>query len=92
MQKYMGPALFGITVEAMKNTEDDIALQGVEFWTTVCDLEMDIAVEVAEAEDTGRPIARESRHFARGKLCRVLLEINILIQYPCAAELDLSFE
>lgn len=37
-----------ITVEAMKSEVDDIALQGIEFWSTVCDEEVDLAIELSE--------------------------------------------
>lgn len=32
----------------MKSSVDDIALQGIEFWSTVCDEEADLAIEAAE--------------------------------------------
>ena len=37
-----------ITLEAMKSDNDNVALQGVEFWSTVCDEEQDLAIEAAE--------------------------------------------
>jgi len=33
----------------MKSDNDNVALQGVEFWSTVCDEEQDLAIEAAEA-------------------------------------------
>ena len=32
----------------MKSQADEIALQGIEFWSTVCDEEQDLAIEAAE--------------------------------------------
>jgi len=32
----------------MKSEVDDIALQGIEFWSTVCDEEVDLAIELSE--------------------------------------------
>src|SRR4051812_11291155 len=41
-------ALFTITVSAMKSDEDEVVLQGIEFWSNVCDEEMDLQAEVEE--------------------------------------------
>ena len=37
-----------ISLEAMKSSVDEVALQGIEFWSTVCDEEVDLAIEAAE--------------------------------------------
>ena len=37
-----------ITIEAIENEVDEIALQGIEFWSTVCDEEVDLAIELSE--------------------------------------------
>ncbi|XP_034302242.1 importin subunit beta-1 isoform X3 [Magallana gigas] len=68
MEHYMGPALFAITMEAMKSDVDEIALQGIEFWSTVCDEEVDLAIELSEAAEQGRPPERTSRFYAKGAL------------------------
>lgn len=45
-----------ITVEAMKSDIDEVALQGIEFWSNVCDEEMDLAIEASEVRwSSGRP-------------------------------------
>lgn len=41
-------ALPQITIEAMKSDIDEVALQGIEFWSNVCDEEMDLAIEASE--------------------------------------------
>ncbi|XP_034670181.1 importin subunit beta [Drosophila subobscura] len=68
MEPYMAQALFPITLEAMKADNDAVALQGIEFWSNVCDEEIDLAIESQEATDLGRPPARVSKHYARGAL------------------------
>lgn len=32
----------------MKSDIDEVALQGIEFWSNVCDEEMDLAIEASE--------------------------------------------
>jgi importin subunit beta-1 len=68
MEAYMGPALFAITLEAMKSNEDEVALQGIEFWSSVCDEEVDLQIEAAEASEYGRPPESVSRFYAKGAL------------------------
>lgn len=53
MEPYMGQALFPITLEAMKSDIDDIALQGIEFWSTVSEEEIDLSIEESEALESG---------------------------------------
>jgi len=61
MEPYMGPALFPITLEAMKSDVDEVALQGIEFWSNVSDEEVDLAIEDTEAAEVdGRRNARPS--------------------------------
>jgi len=68
MEMYMGPALFAITLDAMKSEHDEVALQGIEFWSNVCDEEVDLAIEASEAEDLGKPPEKTSRFYAKGAL------------------------
>lgn len=64
----MGPALFAISTEAIKSELDDVALQGIEFWSNVCEEEIDLAIEASEAADEGRPPQRTSMHYAKGAI------------------------
>jgi importin subunit beta-1 len=78
MEPYMGPALFAITIDAMKSEEDEIVLQGVEFWSSVCDEEIDLAIEAQEAEENMTTPSTFSRFYAKGAisyLAPILLEI-----------------
>lgn len=68
MEAYMGPALFAITLGAMKSENDQISLQGIEFWSTVCDEEADLAIEAVEASELGRPPEQTSRFYVKGAL------------------------
>lgn len=68
MEYYMGPAMFAISLEAMKSEVEEVALQGIEFWSTVCDEEVDLAIEAQEAAERGEPPATSSKHYAKGAL------------------------
>uniref|UniRef100_A0A8C4TLZ7 Karyopherin (importin) beta 1 n=1 Tax=Erpetoichthys calabaricus TaxID=27687 RepID=A0A8C4TLZ7_ERPCA len=68
METYMGQALFAITIEAMKSDIDEVTLQGIEFWSNVCDEEMDLAIEASEAAEQGRPPEHTSKFYAKGAL------------------------
>ena len=35
----------------MKSETDEISLQGIEFWSTVCDEEVDLAIELSEVRE-----------------------------------------
>ena len=72
MEGYMGPALFAITLDAMRSPEDDVALQGIEFWSSVCDEEMDLLIEAQEAGEQGRAPESVSRHYAKGALAFIV--------------------
>lgn len=80
MEPYMGPALFAITVSAMKSSNDDVALQGIEFWSSVSEEESELAIELQEAIEEGRSPASTSRHYARGALQYL---VPILLQRLC---------
>nr|CAB3260072.1 importin subunit beta-1-like [Phallusia mammillata] len=68
METYMGPALFAITVGAMKSSQDEVCLQGIEFWSSVCEEEMDLSIELNEAAEAGRPPENISKFYAKGAL------------------------
>ena len=55
-------------MQAMKSEASSISLQGVEFWSTVCDCETELAIEAQEAAEQGRPPTHTSRYYARGAL------------------------
>ena len=57
----------------MKSDVDEVSLQGIEFWSNVCDEEVDLAIEASEAAELGRPPERTSRFYAKGALAVIIL-------------------
>ncbi|ULU11419.1 hypothetical protein L3Y34_015100 [Caenorhabditis briggsae] len=78
MLPYMGSALFQITLGAMKSQEPEVAMQGMEFWSTVAEEEFDLYM--AYEDDVERGVENpqcSSRRFmeqAASHVCPVLLE------------------
>lgn len=68
MEIYMGQALFPITLAAIKCEVDEVSLQGIEFWSSVCDEEMDLAIEAVEAKEANRKPDQRSKYYAKGAL------------------------
>ena len=79
MKFYMEKALFGLTVIGMKNANSDVATQAVEFWSSVCEEELDITAEVQEAMEMGEQPDRENFNFAKTALMEVLPVILTLL-------------
>lgn len=48
MSVYMEKALYTLTVEGMKSSDDRVACMAVEFWSTICEVELDIQINKAE--------------------------------------------
>lgn len=49
----------------MKSDIDEVALQGIEFWSNVCDEEMDLAIEASEVS-LGRTLVWGNHDWALG--------------------------
>ncbi|KAG1829680.1 karyopherin Kap95 [Suillus variegatus] len=78
---YMEQALFGLTVMGMKHSDERVALQAIEFWTTVCEEEIELAHEAREAAEYDEPPELESKHFAKVALLEVIpVLLNLLMQ------------
>ena len=74
----MEQALFGLTVLGMRDTNPSVALQAVEFWSTVCDEEIELQIEAAEALEYNEEPVHVSYHFARialPEIAPVLMEL-----------------
>lgn len=52
----------------MKDNTPEVALQGIEFWSTVCDEEIDLAIEAVECFEKGQPPPVCSMFYAKGAL------------------------
>ncbi|TDL26856.1 ARM repeat-containing protein [Rickenella mellea] len=72
MAFYMERALFGLTVLGMKSEDENIALQAVEFWSTVCEEEIELGIEAAEAMEYGEMPETESKYFAKVALPEII--------------------
>ncbi|CAH7685795.1 armadillo-type protein [Phakopsora pachyrhizi] len=72
MNFYMERALFGLTVLGMKHADDRVVLQAIEFWSTVCDEEIELQIEAEEAMEYCETPERESQHFAKVALPEIL--------------------
>ncbi|CAN6674382.1 importin subunit beta-1 [Trichomonascus vanleenenianus] len=75
MKPYMEQALFGLTVNGMHSKDDMVSSMAVEFWSTVCEEEIDISLQDTELAETGGVPPdwhRENFHFAQSALERIL--------------------
>lgn len=75
MENYMSQALFAITLSALESKEDEVALQGIEFWSTTCEEETDLAIEAQEAAELGEPPDIVSKHYMLGALQYVVPQL-----------------
>lgn len=65
----------------MKNPDERVALQAVEFWSTVCDEEIELALLAEEAAEFGEDPERTSKHFAPVALPEILpVLLQLLMQ------------
>ncbi|KAI0461360.1 hypothetical protein LJB42_001028 [Komagataella kurtzmanii] len=53
MSVYMERALYGLTVSGMQSSNEKVACMAVEFWSTVCEEELEIALQKEEYAETG---------------------------------------
>jgi importin subunit beta-1 len=64
----------------MQNAEEKVALQAVEFWSTVCDEESELQFEAQEAAEVGETPSAESQFFAKVALPEILPQLLVLMQ------------
>ncbi|KAF9325333.1 karyopherin beta [Linnemannia elongata] len=72
MPFYMQKALFGLTVQGMRSPHERVALQAVEFWSTVAEVEIDQENYRLEAIDNGEQPTHTNYNFAKAALPETL--------------------
>ena len=79
MRFYMEKALFGLTITGMKSDEEDVAKLAVEFWCTVCEEEVAIEDDNAQAQAEGATGLRPFFNFARVATLEVVPVLLLLL-------------
>ncbi|KAI1437018.1 armadillo-type protein [Xylaria sp. CBS 124048] len=77
MRFYMEKALFGLTILGMKNEDEDVAKLAVEFWSTVCEEEINIEEDNNQVENTEQ--MRPFYNFARVATAEVVPQLLSLL-------------
>ncbi|KAG0300028.1 karyopherin beta [Dissophora globulifera] len=85
MPFYMQKALFGLTVQGMKSENDRVALQAVEFWSTVCEEEIDLESVRQDAIQSGTEPDVINYNFAKAALPETL---SVLLQLMAKQDED----
>lgn len=67
LKDYM-KVLFELTFKVIQSDEEKVALQAIEFWSTVCEEEMDILEEIQECQESGIIPPRECVGYVAGAL------------------------
>eukprot|EP00730_Choanoeca_flexa_P020436 TRINITY_DN9980_c0_g1_i1.p1 TRINITY_DN9980_c0_g1~~TRINITY_DN9980_c0_g1_i1.p1 ORF type:complete len:885 (+),score=271.75 TRINITY_DN9980_c0_g1_i1:59-2713(+) len=68
LRAYMAEALIPITTQAIQAENHEVAKQGLEFWTTVADEEVELLYDAEEARSTGQTTTVNSQHYCQGAL------------------------
>ncbi|WVR04463.1 hypothetical protein IAU60_001466 [Kwoniella sp. DSM 27419] len=85
MDFYMERALFGLTIMGMKHHDEKVALQAIEFWSTVSEEEIDLATQAADAMSVGEVPEVVSKGFAKAALPDIL---PVLLELLCQQDED----
>ncbi|EGD72145.1 hypothetical protein PTSG_11556 [Salpingoeca rosetta] len=78
LQEYMNDALFPIMNTAMRSETTEIALQGIEFWTTIAERELELEDQAEDQMAKGLSPSEVSANYclaAQDKLLPVLLKL-----------------
>ena len=63
--------LFQLTTAAIEKDEENVALQGLEFWSTLCEEEMNLMDEEQHCQANGMPITNPCMHYVKGAMERL---------------------
>jgi importin subunit beta-1 len=69
--------LFTLTFERTKHDEEDVGLQAIEFWNTICETEGELIEDLEEAQENGEVPEQQCQYYTRGAaipLCQLLTE------------------
>lgn len=59
MSLYMEKALYMLSMNGMQSSDDRVACMAIEFWSTICEEEFDIAYQLHEQNERGEPTSSE---------------------------------
>ncbi|CCD22494.1 karyopherin beta NDAI_0A03370 [Naumovozyma dairenensis CBS 421] len=75
MKPYMEQAIYALTIATMASPNDKVASMTVEFWSTICEEEIDIAYEMSQFPQSGQ----QSYNFALNSLKDVIPNLLTLL-------------
>lgn len=64
MSLYMEKALYVLSVSGMQSEDQNVACMAIEFWSTICEEEFEIAYQLHELSERGEPTDISSYNFA----------------------------
>jgi len=70
LSEYM-MTLFSLTTTAIEKDEEKVAMQAIEFWSTLCEEEMELIDETHHCQATGIPVSRPCMNYVKGALERL---------------------
>lgn len=70
LQEYM-MTLFQLTTVAIENDEENVALQAIEFWSTLCEEEIDLIDDAVNCHVNNMPVTRPCMNYVKGALERL---------------------
>lgn len=79
--------IFNMTSAAIRQEDEEVAQQAIEFWCTICDEEIEINDEIEEAQSRGQQPHRESGNFMN-KALKDIMPLILVSLTKQSEELD----